>query len=93
MAQLNATEKIGLVTGGYSQTALACVGSIGGVTRLDFDGICFSDGPAGFSRADQVSVFASGITVAASWDRKLMYERSVAIGEEFRGKGSHVHLG
>ena len=22
-----------------------------------------------------------------------MYERSVALGEEFRGKGAHVHLG
>jgi beta-glucosidase len=38
-------------------------------------------------------VFASGITVAATWDRRLMYERGLAIGQEFRAKGAHVHLG
>jgi beta-glucosidase len=52
-----------------------------------------SDGPAGLSRSDGVSVFASGITVAATWDRRLMYERGLAIGQEFRAKGAHVHLG
>lgn len=40
-----------------------------------------------------MSVFASGLTAAASWDRKLIYERAVALGEEFRAKGAHVHLG
>jgi beta-glucosidase-like glycosyl hydrolase len=44
-------------------------------------------------RADGVTVFPSGITVAATWDSDLMYERAVAIGGEFRDKGSHVHLG
>ena len=28
-----------------------------------------------------------GINTAALWDKKLMYERSVAMGYEFRGKG------
>ncbi|KAI9146730.1 putative beta-glucosidase G [Paramyrothecium foliicola] len=93
VAKHSTAEKIGLTTGGYSQPILPCVGSIGPVERLDFEGICFSDGPAGFTRADGVSVFASGITVAASWDKRLMYARAVAIGEEFRAKGSHVHLG
>ena len=92
-SQLTLHEKIGIVSGGYSQPSLACVGAIGPVNRLDFSGICFSDGPAGYSRSDGVSVFASGITVAASWDRDLMYRRAVSIGEEFRAKGAHVHLG
>ena len=42
---------------------------------------------------DGVSVFASGITVAATWDRRLMYERGLALGEEFRMKGIQVALG
>lgn len=92
-SQLTPNEKIGIVSGGYSQPGLACVGAIGPVSRLEFPGICFSDGPAGYSRSDGVSVFASGITVAASWDRDLMYRRAVSIGEEFRAKGAHVHLG
>lgn len=93
MSQLNTTEQIGLVTGGYGASQLPCVGSIAAVERLSFDGMCFSDGPAGYSRSDGVSVFASGITVAATWDRRLMYERAVDLGEEFRAKGAHVHLG
>ncbi|KFA55567.1 hypothetical protein S40293_09925, partial [Stachybotrys chartarum IBT 40293] len=93
VTKLNVTEKIGIVTGGYRQPLLPCVGSIGPIQQFGFDGICFSDGPAGYSRADGVSVFASGITAAASWDRRLMYERAVALGQEFRDKGSHVHLG
>lgn len=93
VSKLTTAEKVGLVTGGYTQPTLPCVGAIGGVKRLGFDGLCFSDGPAGYSRSDGVSVFASGITVAATWDRDLMYQRAVALGEEFRGKGAHVHLG
>ncbi|KAG9187063.1 beta-glucosidase [Alternaria panax] len=94
VSQLNTTEKIGLVTGSYgSSPALPCVGTLVSIKRLNYTGLCLSDGPAGLSRSDGVSVFASGITVAASWDRRLMYERGLAIGEEFRAKGAHVHLG
>ncbi|KAI1123205.1 glycoside hydrolase family 3 protein [Nemania abortiva] len=93
VSQLTLSEKVGIVSGGYLSSALPCVGSIGSIPRLDFDGICFSDGPAGVARSDGVSVFPAGITVAATWDRDLMYRRAVAIGEEFRAKGSHVMLG
>lgn len=93
VSQLTLNEKIGVVSGGYSQPSLECVGSVGAIPRLDFKGICYSDGPAGYARSDGVSVFASGITTAASWDRDLMYRRAVALGEEFRAKGAHVHLG
>lgn len=93
VSKLTTAEKVGLVTGGYLQPSLPCVGAIGGIKRLAFDGLCFSDGPAGYARSDGVSVFASGITVAATWDRDLMYQRAVALGEEFRAKGAHVHLG
>ncbi|KAI0454888.1 glycoside hydrolase family 3 protein [Xylaria acuta] len=93
VSQLSLGEKVGIVSGGYLTPLLPCVGSIGPISRLDFDGICFSDGPSGVSRSDGVSAFPAGITVAATWDRDLMYRRAVAIGEEFRAKGSHVALG
>ncbi|KAH6896530.1 glycoside hydrolase superfamily [Thelonectria olida] len=93
VSQLNITEKIGLVTGGYTQPSLPCVGAIGGLEQIGFDGLCFSDGPAGYARSDGVSVFSSGITAAATWDRDLIYKRAVALGEEFRAKGAHVYLG
>lgn len=93
MSQLALNEKIGIVSGGYLSKQLACVGSIGAISRLDFEGICFSDGPSGVARSDSVSVFPAGVTISATWDRDLMYRRAVAIGEEFRAKGSHVALG
>ncbi|KAJ9131611.1 Glycoside hydrolase family 3 protein [Pleurostoma richardsiae] len=94
VSQLNLTEKVSIVTGGYGDVAaLACVGNVGAIERLGFSGLCFSDGPAGVNRHDLVSVFPSGITTAATWDRKLMYKRGVALGHEFRDKGVHVHLG
>lgn len=40
-----------------------------------------------------MTVFPPGITVGATFDKKLMYERAVAIGKEARGKGVHVWLG
>lgn len=93
ISQLNTTEKIGLVTGSYGLSTLPCVGTIAAIERLNFTGLCLSDGPSGYGRSDGVSVFPSGITVAATWDKRLMYERGVALGEEFRGKGSHIFLG
>ncbi|CAI6097753.1 unnamed protein product [Clonostachys chloroleuca] len=93
VSQLTVDEKLGIVSGGYSQPSPACVGSIGAIPRPGFEGICFSDGPAGYARSGLVSVFAPGITVAASWDVDLVFKRGVALGEEFRGKGAHVHLG
>ncbi|KAF2798415.1 glycoside hydrolase family 3 protein [Melanomma pulvis-pyrius CBS 109.77] len=80
-----------MVTGGSDVGP--CIGNIGPVERLGFRGLCFSDGPIGVNRADLVSVFPSGITAAAMWDRELLYQRGLAIGSEFRGKGAHVMLG
>lgn len=93
VSNLTLSEKIGLVSGGYLGPSLACVGSIGPISRQGFDGLCYSDGPNGVARSDGVSVFPSGITAAATWDRELIYKRGVAIGEEFRAKGAHVILG
>ncbi|THW98371.1 hypothetical protein D6D18_05149 [Aureobasidium pullulans] len=94
LSQLDTAEKIGLVTGSYGPgPVLPCVGTIAGIPRLNFSGLCYSDGPTGYARSDGVSVFPSGVTVAATWDRDLMYQRALAIGEEFRAKGAHVHLG
>jgi beta-glucosidase len=93
VSKLSITEKIGVVSGGYVSPSLPCVGTIGPVPHLGFEGICLSDGPTGYARSDGVSVFPSGITTAATWDRDLMFQRAVALGKEFRAKGAHVILG
>ena len=42
--------------------------------------------------ADYNSVFPAGITVAATFDRGLMYRRGYAMGAEFRDKGVGAFL-
>ncbi|TGO50862.1 hypothetical protein BCON_0174g00070 [Botryotinia convoluta] len=70
-----------------------CIGNISPIPRLNFTGICLNDGPAAVARQDLISVFPSGVTLAATWDRELVYQSYRALGEEFRGKGTHVALG
>ncbi|KFY73666.1 hypothetical protein V499_06258 [Pseudogymnoascus sp. VKM F-103] len=89
IARLNLTEKVSMVTGDNGP----CIGNIAPIERLGFSGICMSDGPTAFNRADLVSIFPAGLTAAASWDRDLIYQRALALGSEFRAKGSHVGLG
>jgi beta-glucosidase len=39
-----------------------------------------------------VSAFPGGVTIASSWDKEMMYARSVAMGSEFRAKGAQIAL-
>ena len=89
VAQLNLTEKVYMVTGADG----ACVGTISPIPRLNFSGLCLQDGPAAIRQADLASAFPAGLTAAATWDKALIYQRGVAMAEEFRGKGSHIALG
>ncbi|EPE28271.1 (Trans)glycosidase [Glarea lozoyensis ATCC 20868] len=93
VAQLILTEKVTMVTGTLLDVGTGCIGRIRPVSRLGFPGLCLLDGPNAINRAHLVSTFPSGITVAASWDRELMYERGLAMGSEFKAKGAHVILG
>jgi hypothetical protein len=43
--------------------------------------------------ADFVTAFPGGINAAATWNKKLIRERAMAIGQEFRGKGINIALG
>lgn len=87
--QLNLTEKAYMVTG----VDEACVGTIRAVPRLNFSGLCLQDGPTAIRQADLASAFPAGLTTAATWDKALIYQRGLAMAEEFRGKGAHVILG
>jgi beta-glucosidase len=40
-----------------------------------------------------VNAYASGISVGASWNKNLAYQRARAMGGEFRTKGANVALG
>jgi beta-glucosidase len=56
-------------------------------------GLCLQDSPLGVRFADYASAFSSGQTVAATFDRNLIYQRGLAMGREFAGKGANVLLG
>ncbi|KAL3419630.1 beta-glucosidase G 1 [Phlyctema vagabunda] len=88
VSELTLEEKAWMVTG----TPGPCVGNIVAIPRLGFPGLCLQDGPLAIRTVDFASVFPAGVTTAATWDRKLMYERGAAMGAEFRGKGAHVAL-
>ena len=90
VSQLTLEEKCNMTSGIKGP----CVGNVVPISRLNFDGLCFQDAPAGVGDGVQRSTaFPAGIQVAATWDRDLFYKRAVAIGKEFRGKGVHFALG
>ncbi|KAH6976415.1 glycosyl hydrolase family 3 N terminal domain-containing protein [Ilyonectria sp. MPI-CAGE-AT-0026] len=93
VSQLNPAEKIGMITGTLDLSSSGCIGNIVPIERLGFRGLCLLDGPQALNRADLVSIFPSGLTAAATWDKDLIFARGKALGEEFRGKGGHVLLG
>ncbi|KAI2639949.1 glycoside hydrolase family 3 protein [Hypomontagnella submonticulosa] len=92
VSQLTLAEKVNLTTG-VGWMGEQCVGQVGSIPRLGFRSLCMQDSPLGIRFADYVSAFSSGQTVAASFDRSLMYRRGKAMGEENKVKGVDVLLG
>ncbi|PGH27753.1 hypothetical protein AJ80_00541 [Polytolypa hystricis UAMH7299] len=85
-------EKVNLTTGvGFFMGP--CVGQTGSALRFGIPRLCLHDGPLGVRNIDHNTAFPAGITVGATFDKALMYERGAAMGAEFRGKGIDVHLG
>ncbi|KAJ5795455.1 CAZyme family GH3 [Penicillium psychrosexuale] len=92
VSNLTLAEKVNLTTGaGWEQER--CVGETGGIPRLGMWGMCMQDSPLGVRSSDYTSGFPSGVNVAAAWDKRLAYQRGVAMGEEHRDKGVDVQLG
>ncbi|MHB9012869.1 MAG: glycoside hydrolase family 3 C-terminal domain-containing protein [Ignavibacteriaceae bacterium] len=61
-------------------------------TRLGIPGLIMSDGPHGV-RNGMATSFPVGIGMTATWDKDLIHQVGVAMGQEFRGKGIHQMLG
>ncbi|KAB2571049.1 putative beta-glucosidase L [Lasiodiplodia theobromae] len=92
LAQLNQTEKIGIVTGvGWGNGP--CVGNTYAVPKIGYPSLCLQDGPLGIRYAANVSALPAGIQAASTWDRELIYQRGLALGKEAKGLGIHVQLG
>ncbi|QRV89390.1 glycoside hydrolase family 3 protein [Ceratobasidium sp. AG-Ba] len=90
VAKMTLEEKVNITTGLGAYTP--CAGNTGAVPRLNIPSFCLQDGPAGVRPATFASQFPAEVTVAATWDRDLFYDRAAALGVEFRGKGIHIAL-
>lgn len=92
VSQLTLAEKVNLTTGvGWSSDR--CVGNNGAIPRLAFRAMCMEDSPVGVRDTDFNSVFPAGVTIAATWDRALFYQRGKGMGAEHYAKGVDVQLG
>ncbi|KAJ6786079.1 hypothetical protein PWT90_09852 [Aphanocladium album] len=89
--QMSLEEKVS-ITGGVDLKS-GCSGTIAGIPRLKFPGMCLNDAGNGVRATDYVSGFASGIGVGASWNKVLAKQRGVALGGENRRKGVNIMLG
>ncbi|KAJ4480123.1 beta-D-xylosidase/beta-D-glucosidase [Lentinula aciculospora] len=88
VAEMTVEELVNVTTGVVG----LCSGQTGAVTRLGIPQLCLQDGPIGPRGVYGSSQFPAGITVAATWDRELMYARARAMGQEFHDQGIHVAL-
>lgn len=92
VSQLTLLEKVNLTTG-VGWEGEQCVGQVGAIPRLGFRSLCMQDSPVGVRDTDYNSVFSSGQSVAATFDRGLLYARGYAMGSEHKAKGVTVQLG
>ena len=81
-------EKANFTTG--MGLATRCSGNTGAIERLGIPSLCFQDGPAGPRGIDGVSAFAAEVNAASTWDTDLIYAQSLAMGNEFKTKGTNV---
>lgn len=86
-------EEMNNVTIGVSDHGTGCVGVSGGVPRVGFPGLCHHDAGNGVRNTDGVNAYAAGISVGASWNVSLAYQRAQFMGAEFKKKGVNVALG
>ncbi|KAL2212862.1 glycoside hydrolase family 3 protein [Sarocladium strictum] len=91
VANMTLPEKVNITTGTGWSMGLA-VGNTGPATNVGFPGLALQDGPLGIRFADRATAFPAGITVGATWNRRLMYERGKAHALESRMKGINILL-
>ncbi|PYH89031.1 putative beta glucosidase [Aspergillus ellipticus CBS 707.79] len=92
VGNMTLAEKVNLTTG-TGEFMGPCAGQTGSALRFGIPNLCLHDSPLGIRNSDHNTAFPAGVTVGATFDKDLMYERGVGLGEEARGKGVNVLLG
>ncbi|KAF5329361.1 hypothetical protein D9619_009183 [Psilocybe cf. subviscida] len=96
VSALTLEEKVSVVTGVASSGKARCVGNTPPIEPQNgrgWPGMCLEDSPLGVRGVDFVTSFPAGINAAASWNRALIRQRGIAMGQEHRGKGVNIQLG
>ncbi|KAI1320321.1 glycoside hydrolase family 3 protein [Xylariaceae sp. FL0255] len=92
VANMTLPEKVNITTGTGWQMGPA-VGNTGPAVNVGFPSLALHDGPLGIRFTENATAFPAGVTVAATWNRDLMYQWGNAHGIEAKGKGTHAVLG
>lgn len=90
--KMSLVSKVNITSGTGWMMGLA-VGNTGPANDVGFPGLALQDGPLGIRFADHATAFPAGLTVGATWNKELMYQRGQAHGMEARKKGINVLLG
>ena len=63
------------------------------IERLGIPEIRMADGPQGVRNNTKSTMFASGVAVAATWNKAAVYDMGVGLGQDCRARGVHILLG
>ena len=63
------------------------------IERLGIPEIRMADGPQGVRNNTKSTMFASGVAVAATWNKAAIYDMGVGLGQDCRARGVHILLG
>lgn len=63
------------------------------MSSIGFDGLCLQDAGSGVRGAALVNGYAAQLSIGASWNKTLAYDRGFYIGKEHQAKGVSVALG
>ena len=86
VSQMTLQEKIAYI-GGYESWYVRPV------ERLGLPAIKMVDGPQGVRNNTQSTLYPSGVAAAATWNKALVREMGVALGQDARARGVHILLG
>jgi beta-glucosidase len=86
LSKLTLEQKLAMLGGDTAMSTLA-------EPAIQMPKLKMSDGPMGVQSWGRATAFASGIGLAATWDRELAREVGSAMGEDARARGVHFLLG
>ena len=86
VSKMTLEEKLDYI-GGYNRFYIRAI------ERLGIPEIRMADGPQGVRNNTKSTMFASGIAVAATWNKDAVHDMGVGLGQDCRARGVHILLG